>query len=434
MVGFYIIILGGGAMIDYSKLPKRNIIVIDMKSFFATVECVERGLDPFTTPLVVAEPGRNGAMTLAVTPYMKSLGVGSRTRIYKIPTNIKFMTVPPRMELYIEYSRKVVSIFQEFVSPSDLHIYSIDEGFLDVTDYLKMYNMDDYSLTKKIMDTIKTRTGLLSSAGIGPNMLIAKIAMDTEAKHMKDGIAKWGYEDIETKMWPITPLSEFWGIGKRMEKTLNAMGLYKIEDVAKCDKKRLKAKFGILGEELWNHTNGIDFARIGDFNDSPRDKSYGHSQVLFKDYTDENIGIIIKEMVEVLTFRLRRNSKKCSVVGFGIGYSQIYGGGFYHSRRLPASTNDTEVINAICLSIFEKFYEDYPIRKVSISLGGLENNNIEQLNLFEPFEHKVKKDNINSALDEIKNRYGKNAIIKASNLMPDSTLIERNKKIGGHRR
>ena len=422
-------------MVDiYDNLPKRNIIVIDMKSFFATVECVERKLDPFTTPLVVAEPNRNGAMTLAVTPYMKSLGVPSRTRVYEIPANIKYETVPPRMSMYIRYSKEVVGIYKEFVSPEDIHVYSIDECFLDVTNYLRLYNLSDYELAKKIMETVKERTGLISTAGIGPNMLIAKIAMDIEAKHTNDNIAKWGYEDIPTKFWPIKPLSEFWGIGRRMERNLNALGIESIKDLANYDKKKLKAKFGIMGEELWNHANGIDLARISDFNGRiPKDKSFGHSQVLFKDYNGDNIQIIIREMVEVLTARLRKNHKKCNVIGFGIGYSRVYGGGFYHSRRLPSSTDDLETILAMCLTMFQKFYEDYPIRKVSISLGSLENNNTEQLNLFEPYEEKQKKDSINRAVDEIKNKYGKNSIIKASNLLKDSTMIERNKKIGGHR-
>ncbi len=420
-------------MIDYSKLPNRNIIVIDMKSFFASCECVERGLDPYTTPLVVADPGRNGAMTLAVTPYMKSLGVGGRTRIYEIDRKIKYQVVPPRMKLYIEYSKRVIEIFQEFVSPSDMHIYSVDECFLDVTDYLKMYHMGDYELAKKIMDTIKTRTGLHSAAGIGPNMLIAKVAMDTDAKNNKDNIAKWTYDDVQTKMWSITPLHEFWGIGKRMEKNLEALGMHSIKDIATSDVKLLKKKFGILGEELWNHTNGIDLARISDFNNDPKDRSYGHSQVLFKDYDEENIHLIIKEMCEVLTARLRRNRKKCKTIGFGISYSKTYGGGFYHSRKIPASTNDVEMIYSICMSIFQKFYEDFPIRKVSISLSGLENNNNEQLNLFESYDEKMQKDNINMAVDSIQNRFGKNSIIKASNLLKDSTMIERNKKIGGHR-
>jgi len=418
---------------NYDNLPKRNIIAIDMKSFFATCECIERGLDPFTTPLVVAEPNRNGAMTLAVTPYMKTLGVKGRTRIYEIPSKIKFIIAPPRMSLYIEKSREVVSIYQDYVSKEDIHIYSIDECFLDVTDYLHMYKKTDYELALEIMETIKTKTGLIGTAGIGPNMLIAKVAMDIEAKHTKDNIAKWTYEDIPQKFWTITPLSKFWGIGKRMEKNFNTLGIKTIGDLAHYDIKKLKSKYGIIGEELWRHANGIDFAKISDFNHSPKDKSYGHSQVLFKDYDDENIKLIIREMIDILTSRLRRNKKNTTVIGFGIGYSRDYGGGFYHSRKIPVPTNDASVIYEVCTNMLSKFYEDYPIRKVSISLGGLVNNNTEQLNLFEDYETIRKKDNINNAVDSIKNKYGKNSILKASSLLKDSTARERNKKIGGHR-
>lgn len=418
---------------DYSKMPRRNIIVIDMKSFFATCECVERGLDPYTTPLVVAEPNRNGAITLAVTPYMKSLGVKGRTRIYEIPSNIKYVTVPPRMSLYIEKSRQVVSVYQEFVSPEDIHIYSIDECFLDVTDYLKMYKKTDYELAKDIMNRIYEKTKLIGTAGIGPNMLIAKVAMDIEAKHNPDNIAKWTYEDIPTKFYSITPLSKFWGIGSRMERNLNAIGIKTIGDLAKYDSQKLKSKYGIIGEELWRHANGIDYARIKDFNHKSHDKSYGHSQVLFKDYNDENITIIIKEMIDVLTGRLRRHKKKTSVIGFGIGYSKTYGGGFYHSRRIPAPTDDAKYVYEICMSIFNHFYEDYPIRKVSINFGSLSDNNSEQLNLFEDYYETKKKDELNEAVDNIQNKYGKNSILKASSLLKDSTARERNKKIGGHR-
>ena len=418
---------------DYSNMPKRNIIAIDMKSFFATCECVERGLDPYTTPLVVAEPGRNGAITLAVTPYMKSLGVKSRSRIYEIPSKIKYITVPPRMKLYVEMSKKVVSIYQDFISKDDIHVYSIDECFLDVTDYLHMYNMTDYELAKKIMNTVKEKTGLIGTAGIGPNMLIAKVAMDIEAKHNDDNIAKWTYDDVPKKFGQITPLSDFWGIGKRMERNLNAMGIYKINDLANYDKNKLKKKFGIIGEELWNHANGIDLSRINDFSYEKKDKSFGHSQVLFKDYDEDNIGLIIKEMVEVLAARLRKHNKLTKVVGFGIGYSKAYGGGFYHSRKLPSPTNDEKTLYEMCMTLFNKFYEGYPIRKVSINFAGLENNNSEQLNLFENYQDKQKRDNINYAVDDIKNKYGKNSIIKASSLLKDSTAIQRNKKIGGHR-
>ena len=417
---------------DYSALPKRNIIAIDMKSFFASCECVERNLDPFKTPLVVADPTRNGAITLAVTPYLKKQGVPGRTRVYMIPKNIKYQVVPPRMSLYIKKSKEIVSIFLEFVSKEDIHVYSIDESFLDVTDYLKMYNMTDYELAKKIMKTIYDRTKLTSTAGIGPNMLIAKVAMDIEAKHNKDNIAKWTYDDIKEKFYPITPLSKFWGIGPRMEKRLNALGLYKIGDIAKYDKNKLIKKFGVMGEEIYNHSRGIDLARISDFNTSPKDKSYGQSEVLYKDYYEENIDLIISNICDNLAARLRKHNKLAGTVSFGIRYSKSYGGGFYHSRKLITATDDSKIIHEVCLSIFQKFYEDLPIRGVSINLSGLVNNSSRQLNLFEEYKEVKAKSNINHAVDNIKSKYGRNSIIKASNLLKDSTAIERNKKIGGH--
>ncbi len=418
---------------DYTNLPKRNILAIDIKSFFASCECIERGLDPFKYPLVVANPKRNGSITLAVTPFLKEQGVPSRTRLYKIPKNIKYKIVPPRMSLYVKKSKEVVGIYQSFISIDDIHIYSIDECFLDVTDYLKMYKKTDLDLAKEIIKTVKEKTGLTVTCGIGPNILIAKVAMDIEAKKSKDFIAKWTYDDIESKFFPITPLSKFWGIGKRMERNLNLLKIYSIKDLAYYDKSKLIKKFGIMGEELYNHAWGIDLSLISDFkNHKTKDKSIGQSQVLFKDYNDENIKIIIKEMVYNLAERLRRNHKNTTVVSLGIRYSKNYGGGFYHSRKLDSSTHNIEIIYKMCLSIFNNYYDDAPIRSVSISLGGLVDNNIEQLSLFEDYKEKVKTDSTLQAVDSIKKKYGKNSIIKASNLLKDSTAIERNKKLGGH--
>ena len=177
-------------------LIKRNIIVVDLKSFFASCECVERGLDPFTTPLVVAGSNK-GAITLAVTPYLKNQGIKGRTRLYEIPAHIKYIKVPPRMNLYIKKSKEVVDVYLNYVAPEDIHIYSIDECFLDLTNYLKMYQKTDYEIAEDILNEIEEKTGLTATCGIGPNMLIAKVAMDTEAKKHKNGICKWTYDDIK---------------------------------------------------------------------------------------------------------------------------------------------------------------------------------------------------------------------------------------------
>ena len=410
----------------------RNFLCIDLKSFFASAECLDRGLNPFTTPLVVANPTQgNGAITLAVTPYLKTLGVKSRGRLYEIPKNIKYMIAKPRMSLYLAKSREVVEVYLKYVSLEDLHIYSIDECFLDVTNYLKMYEKSDYELALDILEDVQKSTGLTATCGIGPNMLLAKLSMDIEAKHNKDFIAKWTYDDIPTKLWPIHPLSKVWGIGPRMEVNLNRLGIYSMYDLAHYDRNKLKQKFGVIGTELWNHANGIDLSLIGDM-EKTRDKSYSHSQVLFKDYNGNNIKIIIREMVEVVTMRLHKNHVTSSLIGLGIGYSKDVGGSFYHQIKLDQPTDVESVILANALMIFDKYYEDLPIRKVTVSCGRLQEKSGVQLNIFDNLEKIREQEQINEAILEIKDKYGKNALLKASSLLNDSTIQERNKKIGGH--
>ena len=412
---------------------KRNIMCIDLKSFFASCECVERGLDPFKVPLVVANKKQgNGAITLAVTPALKKKGIPGRVRLYDIPQNIKYEIVPPRMKLYIEKSKQIVSIYLDYVAPEDLHIYSIDECFLDVTDYLKLYKKTDYELAEEILKTVEEKTGLTATCGIGPNLLLAKVAMDTEAKKYKNGIAKWTYDDVEKKLWSITPLSKMWGIGPRMEKKLNILNIYTIGELAHYDKNILKDKFGVMGLELWNHANGIDLSKISDFKVTPKDKSYSHSQVLFKDYDGNNVKLIIAEMVDVICARLRASGKESRVIGFGIGYSKDVDGGFYHSIKLETSTDSPREITNICFLIFDRYYNNLPIRKVSISCGGLTKKSGVQLDLFDSIENKNEEVKVNTAMDEIKSKFGKNSIVKASSLLPDSTAIARNEKIGGH--
>ena len=414
-------------------MEERNILCIDLKSFFASVECVDRRLNPFTTPLIVADPSRKGgAIILAVTPYMKSLGVPSRGRVFEIPNNIKYITAKPRMSLYVQKSKEVINTFLDFVSKEDMHVYSIDESFLDVTDYLKLYKMDDITLAKTIMNEITKRTGLTSTCGIGPNLLLAKVALDIESKHSPDFIAKWTYDDIKTKLWNIEPLDEMWGIGSKTMKKLNDLGIKKVGDINKYPKTFYKKRFGILGEELWEHANGIDYSNIKTQNYIVKNKSYGLSQILYKDYTTLNVTLIIREMVSKATKRLRLNKKLCGVVGFGIGYSRSIGGGFYHSCKLSESTDNEERILEVCMSIFNNYVEDLPIRKVSISLGKIENNNYKQLNLFETNEENQKDDKLNKVIDLVTSKFGENSILKANSLYDYSTIKKRNNTLGGH--
>ncbi len=414
--------------------PDRHILSIDLKSFFASCECVLRNLDPFTTPLVVANPKQgDGAITLAVTPYLKNRGVKSRGRIYEIPKTIAYAIVPPRMSMYIKYSEKVIDVYLDYVAKEDLHVYSIDECFLDVTSYLKLYKKTDYELALEILSEITRRTGLTATCGIGPNILLAKIAMDTEAKLYKNGIAKWEYKDIPCKLWTIYPLSKMWGIGPRMEKRLNNLGIQTVGDLAKYDKNKLKDKFGVMGIELWEHANGIDLSKISDMQEyKPKDKSYSNSQVLFKDYNGDNVRIIIREMVDMVSKRLRMSNKQGSVVGLAIGYSKSVGGGFYHVMKLDTPTDSNKLMMESCILLFDRYYNGSPIRKVGVSMGKLSDKDSIQLNLFEDFEKIRNEENKEKAVDEITSKFGKNSLLKASALLEDSTIKERNKKIGGH--
>ncbi|MCI8575905.1 MAG: Y-family DNA polymerase [Bacilli bacterium] len=411
----------------------RHILCIDLKSFFASCECIDRGLDAFTTPLVVANPNQgNGAITLAVTPFLKNLGIKGRTRLYEIPKHISYKIVRPRMSLYLKKSEEVVSIYLDFVAKEDLHVYSIDECFLDVTNYLKFYHKTDEELAEMILKTIEEKTGLTANCGIGPNLLLAKVAMDLDAKRYKNGICKWTEEDIPTKLWTITPLSKMWGIGPRMERNLNRLGIYSIGDLAHYDVHKLKEKYGIMGEEIWNHANGIDESRIQDFRIPPKEKSFSHSQVLFKDYYENNGKMILREMIDVICNRLRASHVEGSVIGLGIGYSKSIEGGFYHTMKLDSPTDDEEIIMKSCEILFDRYYEELPIRKITISVGKISPKVGLQLTLFENYEMKKKEEQFLLAFDEVKNKFGKNSLIKASHLLPDSTAIERNQKIGGH--
>lgn len=422
-------------MFEEYKLHK-SIICIDFKSFYASVECVMRGLDPFTTPLVVADRSRgNGALCLAVSPYLKSLGVPARARIFDIPDHLKknIIYARPRMKSYMEMTMKIVEIYLSFVSESDLYVYSIDETFLDLTTYLDFYKKSAVELAKEIVAKIYKETGLPVSVGIGDNMLLAKLAMDIESKKNKDSLAKWTYDDVPKKLWPVKPLSKMWGIGHRMEANLNRLGLYSIGDIASYPCEELKRLYGVIGEELWYHTHGIDMSLIQDKDKlRTKNKSYGLSQVLFHDYDGVEIQTIVLEMVDEAVRRLRMNKKKCRVVHFGLGYSSYTGGGFNKQVTLSQHTSSFKEIYQACLDIFHEKYDGSLIRTVHVSLGQLADSASYQLSLFEDYDELEREQKLLSTIDEVKTKFGKNSINRGSSLNKESTIVKRNTYVGGH--
>ena len=412
---------------------KRSIAVIDLKAFYSFVECLDRGLDPFTTPLVVCdkERGKN-TIVLSVTPFLKKHGVPSRLRIRDLPSRFKYIYAVPRMERYIEKSSEVISILLDLFAEEDIHVYSIDEAFVDMTTYLKYYKKDALELTKHVLNTIKSQTGLSATAGIGPNFFLSKVALDLYAKHEPSGIAIMNKEDIKTKLWPITPLSKIWGIGERMEARLNTMGIYKVEDIALSNREYFKKYFGVIGEQLINHANGIDESYIRE-QYVPKDTSLSIGQVLFKDYTKDEIPLIIKEMCDDLSLRLRLEGKLANGVSLYIGYSKE--GGFSRQLSLNKPTEESSILYDALMVIFNKYICDLPIRRVGLNFHKLiKVPDYEQLDLFEDHEETLKRRSLQHTLDEIQMRYGKNAVLRCSSLFENSTIKERHEQIGGHRK
>lgn len=406
-------------------MKERVIMSIDLKSFFASVECIDRGLDPFKTPLVVADTRRGkSAMTLAVTPCLRSLGIPSRTRVFEIPKNLNIMYVPPRMKLYEYYSNKVRNIYKSFISEEDIHIYSIDEVFMDVTDYLKYYKMTDIELAKMIMNKIKEETGLTSTCGIGPNIFLSKVAMDIEAKHNKEFIAKWTLDDIETKLQNIEPLSSVWGIGSRTERNLNNLGIKKVKDINNYKRSFYIKRFGnIAGNDIWCKANGIDFTTIKELNSSSKDKSISMSQILYRDYTPNEAILIIKEMNDMLSKRLRSMHKTTKLIYLKINYSRDLCKSFKETISLSEDEDLPERIFEVLKYIYNKHIEDLPIRKVSIAYGKLSDKKSTQLSLFE--NNTIETNDYHKVIDEINNRFGSTSILRASSLLKESTIKSR---------
>ena len=413
---------------------EKHIAVIDMKAFYAFIECIERKLNPFTTPLVVCDPTRgDGTIVLSVSPFLKDQGVPSRCRRRELPKIEGLIEATPRMELYVKKSAEIISIVLDFVGEDDIHIYSIDEFFVNLGPYLKMYNCTPYQLVRKIQNAITTKTGLITTAGLSYNMLMAKVALDVDAKKRAPYIAQWTKADVKNKLWKITPLTKMWGISFGYQAKLNAMGIETVGQLANTDKNLLKQKFGIMGEQLWEHANGIDNTNIRD-KYIPEDTSFSIGQVLYKDYTPEQAKLILKEMNDDLSMRLREHCKTTRRIGVTCGYTYSEGGGFSHQVTLDYPTDDTDKLYDDIVKIFEKYVGNHKIRQLYISFSQLQSGLYEQMNLFETTKEDLTKRKMNQTIDELKRKYNKNIILRASALLEESTAKTRHEQIGGHRK
>lgn len=420
------------AIVDFSCFPRRSILCIDAKSFFASVEAVRRGLDPLEAYIaVVSDVSRAGAIVLASSPRVKSeYHIKTGNRLFEIPKRSPIMVVEPNMALYIDVNQAIQNIFRRFVTDEDLHVYSIDESLLDVTASHTLFGPAE-AIAEAIIKMVKDELGLIVTIGIGDNPLLAKLALDNEAKKRPPWIAKWTYEMVPETVWKIQPLTAFWGISRGYDQKLKRMGIYTIEALAHANPLLLQKTLGVIGLQLYYHAWGLDASIISQ-KERPRSKSYSKNQILMRDYyLQTEILMIIKEMVGDVCARLRKHQEKCQEVYVGIGYSdrslQL---GFTARIKLIRPEHSTEIISEAARQEFSKRWQGEPVRSVNITVGKIVSQEVEQLELF--YEGEDKKHAMDRAVDDLRNRFGKKTIFYAGS-MAGGTFLERADYVGGHK-
>ena len=461
------------SLIDYSLEPRSDIAFIDMKSFYASVECIARGLHPLKASLCVMSRADNcKGLILASSPVFKKVfGRKNVGRTYDLPFDIhtrrfsyytaerqglptdaafvRFIEawaratviVPPRMSEYIRINMQIQRILQNFATTSEIYPYSIDEGFVDLTTSLN-YFFPDKALSRKekldllsaqIQRAIWKETGLYSTVGMSnANPLLAKLALDNEAKNAKNMRANWSYEDVETKVWGIEKMTDFWGIGSRMEKRLNQLKIYTIKELAHADADLLKKHLGIMGVELWFHANGIDESNV---HHPYKVKSHGigNSQILPKDYRRKcDIELILREMAEQVAVRLRRVRKTTTCVSIHVGYSRTEEKKSIQAQRKIDPTNQTKPLTEVVLDLFRQKYTSGAVRRVGISYQGLVDEVITVYSLFDDYEQVEKEEKLQKAVDTIRDEFGFTSLLKANSLLESSRVKARSQLVGGH--
>ena len=418
-------------------MKNRTYICIDLKSFYASVECVERNLDPMTTNLVVADPERSDkTICLAITPAMKALGISNRCRVFQIPKDVKYVMAEPRMQKYIDYAAHIYEIYLKYISKDDIHVYSIDEVFMDVTDYLGLYNMTAKELGIAIISDIYTALGIRATCGIDTNLYLAKIALDITAKHAKDFIGELDEESYIKKLWDHKPLKDFWRIGAGTVTQLEKYGIKTMRDIANTDEDFLYKLFGVDAELLIDHAWGREPVTVKDIKTyKPKSNSISSGQVLMRDYEFEEGRIIIKEMADLLCLDLLDKNLVTDSITLHVGYSNALNAKPAHGTvSLPFETSaDTIIVPAI-----SKLYEDIvdksmAIRRVNMTCNRVSEEGFHQYNLFADADELERNRKIQNAVLDIKKKFGKNAVLKGMNLQESATTMDRNRQIGGHK-
>lgn len=495
----------------------KTYMCIDLKSFYASVECRERGLDAIKTNLVVADNSRTQkTICLAVSPSLKKYGIPGRARLFEVVQKVKevnflrrknnhnrkfvgksyddfelsndlsleldYIVAVPRMSLYMDYSNRIYNVYLKYIAPEDIYVYSIDEVFIDISNYLKIYKMSPEELVTKIILDVYNTTGITATAGIGTNMYLAKVAMDIMAKHVdanENGV-RVGVLDEATykeKLWDHKPLTDFWRVGKGYQKKLEKYGMYTMGDIARCslnNEELLFKLFGVNAELLIDHAWGVEPCTMSDVKGyKPSINTLGSGQVLHCPYDYVKTKLIVKEMTDSLVLDLVSKNKVCDRVILTIGYdidnltdpkiSLIYDGEItvdFYGRSVPKhghgtinldyQTSSLDVIMKKTLELFERIIDKrLLVRRINLSFGrvidkdkALNTRIVKQIDLFSLDDTELTEDKVSNQKEEekiqkvivsLKNKYGKNAILKGMNLEEGSTTIERNNQIGGHK-
>ncbi|MED3764230.1 UV damage repair protein UvrX [Ureibacillus sp. FSL K6-8385] len=416
----------------YELLPDRSIICIDMRCFYASCMAMLHNLDPMEVPIaVVGNFEQKGSVVLAASPPMKKrFGIKTGSRLYEIPKHPDIRLFEPKMEFFVRMSMEITNLLNQFVPKEAIHVYSIDESFVDLSGTEKLWGPPEET-AKYIQKSIYSQFQIPSAVGMGPNMLMAKLALDLEAK--KTNFAKWTYEDVPKKLWPVSPLSEMWGIGRRTERSLNNMGIFKVGDLARADLEMLESRFGILGNQLYYHAWGIDLSPLG----APIAEgqiSFGKGQMLMRDYrTRREILTVILEMCEDVARRAREAHQAGRTVSLGVGYSKdAFGGGFLRSRTIDEPTNDTMKIYEVCKELLDEYYAERPVRQITISLSKLETERSMQLSFFD--RQKWKRRKLGATMDYLRSKIGPTAVLRAVSYTEAGTALDRSQFLGGHKK
>lgn len=418
-------------MYDYYQCCDRDVLCIDLKSFFASVSCIEKGLNPLTTKLaVVANTKRQGSVVLAATPPLKALGIKTGSRLYDIPPRPDIYIINPSMLKYQQVSNQITSIALRYVAPEDFHQYSIDEFFMDITNSYRLFASSPEAFAQMMQSVIYNETQIFSTIGIGSNPLLSKLSMDLEAKRTREGIAEWRYYDVPHKLWDVEPLTELWGINKRTAKKLNKRGIFRVGDLAHYPVEHLRREFGIIGVDLHLHANGIDESIIRKPHVT-KGKSYGKSQILMRDYHFYELKTVISEQIDEVFYRVREKQLYPKTVSFSIGYADN-GGIRKQLTKKDYFTSTMQIVTLIWDYLLEYAEMDRLFRTVAVSFSNLGDSRVRQMSLFEE-PKEVKKEIVEASIDRIKNKYGKNIVMRASSLTGSGTLEARKDLIAGHK-